>query len=483
MHCVTFCQPLPTYHAWQFRTQGQHVAKQPGRHDSARSQSLRIAAYVLLVGGVVLIVTALASTATRLEAASDGLLLIGWPLLFLGAVLKGLDWVSSYTAAAEGSWDHHVNRPSGRGDEGAASGRRRAKRLRLFGNSEQPSDFGLSVPNAPVVQPLPARNGAPPSTSTSPLSTAPPAPPAPPAPVFDAEPEPEEQSFYRGRVDPGPDTVIEEFVGYEGQDRMLAVRESASPPPPRELAWPNPPRQVVDVSAAGNEAFLGKLMDDVMAKLGTSDPSSEMAAQTTAKKFEAAGAARVGQSFAAGTAPIPAPAPTPAAAFAGATARSGGRSSTTPVGSAAPSASPPAAPLVWSPRTLQAADHWRFAALVEKLYQQAGFATQLQAGQTMRGVVVLWLFSRHRPGMPASVVSCVHAPGGLLPAEEITAVADLVKARDLPRGQLATTGRVDDAGRQLAVARSVHLMDTERLLQLITQRTAEQQRALADRLA
>ena len=120
--------------------------------------------------------------------------------------------------------------------------------------------------------------------------------------------------------------------------------------------------------------------------------------------------------------------------------------------------------------------------MVEKLYQQAGFATQLQAGQTMRGVVVLWLFSRHRPGMPASVVSCVHRPGDALAVEEIAAVADLVKTRGLPRGQLATTAHIDAAGQQLAAQHRVHLMDTDRLLQLITQRSAEQQRALADRL-
>jgi hypothetical protein len=132
---------------------------------------------------------------------------------------------------------------------------------------------------------------------------------------------------------------------------------------------------------------------------------------------------------------------------------------------------------------LEAADHWRFAALVEKLYQQAGFATQLQAGHTMRGVVVLWLFSRHRPGMPASVVSCVCAPGGRLATEEIATVAELVKSRGLPRGQLATTATLDETSLQTAAALRVHLMDTNRLLELINQRNLEQQLALAARLA
>jgi len=58
-----------------------------------------------------------------------------------------------------------------------------------------------------------------------------------------------------------------------------------------------------------------------------------------------------------------------------------------------------------------------------------------------------------------------------------------VKARGLPRGQLATTATVDAAGQQLAAAQQVHLMDTQRLLELITRRSVEQQRALAARLA
>ena len=199
---------------------------------------------------------------------------------------------------------------------------------------------------------------------------------------------------------------------------MLVVRD-AEQPPPRALAWPHPPRPAFEATATGNEAFLEKLTDDMLTKIGTPV--------------------------------VPPPAPP--------------------------------APPAWTWQTLHNADHWRFAAMVEKLYQQAGFATQLQAGQTMRGVVVLWLFSRHRPGMPASVVSCVHGPGANLAIEEIVAVAELVKTHGLPRGQLATTATIDAAGQQLAALHRVHLMDTQRLLDLIQQRTAEQQRVLADRLA
>ncbi len=449
------------------------MAKQPGRRTSARPHSLRIAAYVLLATGVALIATALASKATKLEAASDGLMLIGWPLFILGLLLKGLDWMASYTITAEGTWDHHANRFPGR----------RARRLRLFrGRRHQVSGFGAAVPETPLAQPQPARKwDVPQATAVPPVQAsavaAPAAQPSRPEPVvetvveavveavvepkFEPEPEPEDQPTSLGRTDPGPDTVIEEFVGYEGQDRMLAAREVPTPPP-RELAWPNPPRQAEDVSATGSGAFLGKLMDDVMAKLDTADGAGRAAAGAA---LSAAGA---GAGVGAGAAS--------SAVANGAGARSA-------AASAYPADLPTVAPYVWSRQALHSADHWRFAALVEKLYQQAGFATQLQAGQTMRGVVVLWLFSRHRPGMPASVVSCVHTPGSPLAIEEIVALAELVTERGLSRGQLATTGDVNEAGRQLAAARNVHLMDSDRLLQLISQRTAEQQRILADRLA
>ena len=390
--------------------------------------------------GLVVVGLALWATKTRIEAASNGLLLIGVPLLLLGGMLMGLDWMDSNSAAAEGSRDHHVDSQSGwsarrrprRGRE-ADSSHRRAKRMRLFARSQQAPQFAISVAGVPFSESAPQME-----------VMAPPQPLPPPTPP-QARSVPVEEPVRSYRCDPGPDTVIEEFVGYEGQDRMLAVRDPA-PQAPRELAWPHPPRTALDVSARGNEAFLEKLMDDVLAKLGT----------------------RAG------------PAPAASALVAGGAADSS--SGEAPSAAAPLAVAPPPTP-VWSPQTLHGADHWRFAALVEKLYQQAGFATQLQAGQTLRGVVVLWLFSRHRPGMPASVVRCVHAPGQVLPVDEILALAELVKARGLPRGQLATTASVDAARQQLAAAQQVHLMDTQRLLELITRRSVEQQRALAARLA
>lgn len=281
---------------------------------------------------------------------------------------------------------------------------------------------------------------------------------------------PLEEPVHGYRSDPGPDTVIEEFVGYEGQDRMLAERVPA-PQAPRELVWPHPPRTAEDVSAHGSEAFLDKLMDDVLARISTRSGSAPAAAA-----FAAGGAAGSAAGSAAGGA-------AGNAADRAADRAAVNSSAIAPLVAAPPLSAPPPPTPVWSQQTLHGADHWRFAALVEKLYQQAGFATQLQAAQTLRGVVVLWLFSRHRPGMPASVVRCVHAPGRALPAEEILSLAELVKTRGLPRGQLATTASVDAACQQLAAAQQVHLMDTQRLLELITRRTVEQQRVLAARLA
>lgn len=492
--CCTRVLGAPTYDAQQSRIQGQHVAKKPGRRSSARSHSLHKAGRALVVSGLVVIAVALWATTTRLEAASNGLMLIGGPLMLLGGVLMGLDWMASYTPATEGSWDHHVKPGRGSAARGGDTrgGERDTRRRRSRGvrSSEQrraASEFAASVADFPISVPAPQEQAglspspvkAPPIPAPRPplaeptmgpttvisergasvrtavaaaavvaVAEASPVPAAavavtavPPPAWPQVRPAPDEVRKQGPRSDPGPDTMIEEFVGYEGQDRMLAVHETL-PRAPRELAWPNPPRKAVDVSAEGNGAFLEKLMDEVLAKIGTHE-DSPAAASPVALKADHHG--------------------------------------NTLAPAAAPELTLPA--LSWSPQTLHRLDHWRFAAMVEKLYQQAGFATQLQAGQMMPGVVVLWLFSRHRPGMPASVVRCVHLPGQALSAAEILAVADLVKARGLPRGQLATTATVDAAGRQLAAAQQVHLMDTQRLLELITRRTVEQQRVLASRLA
>jgi hypothetical protein len=497
---------------------------------------------VLLAMGLVVAGLALWATSTRIESASNGLLLIGGSLFLLGGGLMGLDWMGSYTAAAEGSWDHHMKpssalaaRRSPSRHREADSSHRRGRRMGLFAHSRQASEFADSValdmqptaqpqPSPPAQpQPLPPSHPAVaeaivasrvpvvPLQSPAAPEPAPAAPvqapsvPAvrngPPAPAQEALPLWLEEPARGDRSDPGPDTVIDEFVGYEGQDRMLAAQAPAAPASdpqtpvphaqpisaalpsplrrapvplasapaapaaqaqapraPRELAWPNPPRQAVDVSPDGNEAFLEKLMDDVLAKIGSHAGGAAPAA--SAPSADAA-AAHPGGPVASASVPQPLPAPLPL-----------------------PPAPAPTPPLpVWTVQTLHGADHWRFAALVEKLYQQAGFATQLQAGQTLGGVVVLWLFSRHRPGMPASVVRCVHAPGQALAAEEILSLAELVQTRGLPRGQLATTATVNVACQQLAATHQVHLMDTQRLLELITRRTAEQQRALAGRLA
>jgi hypothetical protein len=567
--------------------------------------------------GAGLVAAAAAAPGTRLEAARDSLFLMGAPLVLVGALLQGLDWMASYTTHAQSSWDHHIPKPVSRPHR---SGRKRSRRKGLFGAAVAHSGFEPSVSAVPASSVVsesgpfaaaealasPSRNsrlrlGA----DTEPLQAAGPVISGPPATTPHAHPTPatspptqnqplasesataptagynalvgataaalpgaappttaalattalaapqrppaaaaiDEARWSAPRTEPGPDTVLEEFVGYEGQDRMMALREER-PQPPRELAWPHPPRTAwVDLTPEGSEPFLDKLMDDVLARIG---PATARIARVT--DGAAGGAAPRPSSFgglAAETAtrpmvlavPAPAPAPLPAAAQPVQPVQprppvSSPLAASTPVPSssfrpaapapavfAAPSTAPAGAPRTitsapppvaitprlmpsgdaagaggeneplnaatpafWTRETLENTDHWRFAAVVEKLYQQAGFATQLQAGHTLRGVVVLWLFSRHRPGMPASVVSCVHRPGQALAVEEIATVAELVRSRDLPRGQLATTALVDHSALQQASAHGVYLMDCTRLLELIGRRSPEQQRALADRL-
>ena len=233
------------------------MSKQPSRRGRARPHSLRKSAYVLLMAGLLLVVAALASPRTRLEAAGGGLLLIGVPLFVLGCVLLGLEWMAAYTATSDGPWDQQTkatnsqaaSRGFARSELGGNSSstapsrsaskrsRSRSRRAPLFGPSRQSSAFGVSMTDKPLVEPMPLAvertaptvAAATPATVATVAITAPrvPAQPAPavPAPVAAAKPVstptgPTPTSAPKTgdrpgdlvRADPGPDTLIEEFV-------------------------------------------------------------------------------------------------------------------------------------------------------------------------------------------------------------------------------------------------------------------------------
>lgn len=139
--------------------------------------------------------------------------------------------------------------------------------------------------------------------------------------------------------------------------------------------------------------------------------------------------------------------------------------------------SPPARPTAWSKAVFHVIEWRRFEAVVEALFQQAGFVTQAQSHGADGGVDI-WLYSRHQPGRPASLVQCKHWQGRQVGVDKIRELRGVMAAHNVKRGQFATTSTFSDDAQAFARDNGVHLLDVRRLLELIDTRTPEQQQAL-----
>ncbi|KQW51652.1 hypothetical protein ASD88_03225 [Pelomonas sp. Root662] len=137
----------------------------------------------------------------------------------------------------------------------------------------------------------------------------------------------------------------------------------------------------------------------------------------------------------------------------------------------------PVNPLVWSHVVFDAIEWRRFEAVVEALFQQAGFETRSQSHGADGGVDV-WLYSRAVPDRPVSVVQCKHWQGRRVGVDKIRELRGVMAAHDVKRGQFATTSTFTPDAIAFARENSVNLLDVDALLALIAQRTPEQQMAL-----
>ena len=119
----------------------------------------------------------------------------------------------------------------------------------------------------------------------------------------------------------------------------------------------------------------------------------------------------------------------------------------------------------------------RFEAVVERLFAQAGFETRSQSHGADGGVDV-WLYSRHTPGKPVSVVQCKHWQGKRVGVDKIRELRGVMAAHDVKRGQFATTSTFTPEAEAFARENGINLLDIGRLLELVGKRTADQQREL-----
>ncbi len=119
----------------------------------------------------------------------------------------------------------------------------------------------------------------------------------------------------------------------------------------------------------------------------------------------------------------------------------------------------------------------RFEALVEALFAQAGFQTKSQSHGPDEGIDI-WLYSRSNPGAPVSVVQCKHWQGKRVGVDKVRELRGVMAAKEISRGQFATTSTFTDDAITFAKENGVNLLDVKALLALIAKRSQEQQQAL-----
>jgi restriction system protein len=136
----------------------------------------------------------------------------------------------------------------------------------------------------------------------------------------------------------------------------------------------------------------------------------------------------------------------------------------------------PTIPTEWGVAVFDMIEWRRFEAVVEALFQQAGFATKSQSHGADGGVDV-WLYSRHEPGVPVSLVQCKHQVKRV-GVDKIRELRGVMASHDVKRGQFATTSAFTPDAEAFARENGINLLDVTGLLKLIAQRTQEQQRAL-----
>lgn len=136
-------------------------------------------------------------------------------------------------------------------------------------------------------------------------------------------------------------------------------------------------------------------------------------------------------------------------------------------------------PQAWDKGLFEVMEWRRFETLVEVLFQQAGFETGLQSHGEQEGVDI-WLYSRSQTGGPVSLVQCKHWYGERVNPDRLRPLRSALDARQLPRGQFATTATFTPEAVSFARENGIHLLDADGLLALIQKRTEAQQQALLE---
>lgn len=131
----------------------------------------------------------------------------------------------------------------------------------------------------------------------------------------------------------------------------------------------------------------------------------------------------------------------------------------------------------WGKDVFDVIEWRRFEAVVERLFRQAGFETTLQS-RGANGGVDLWIYSRHQPGHPVSLLQCQHGRGKSVDADKVRELRAAMAARKVKRGQFASTSTFTPDALAAARDSGINLLGVDVLLNLIGKRSPEQQAEL-----
>jgi restriction system protein len=126
----------------------------------------------------------------------------------------------------------------------------------------------------------------------------------------------------------------------------------------------------------------------------------------------------------------------------------------------------PARPQAWGKAVFEVIEWRRFEAVVERLFQQAGFQTQAKSHGADGGVDV-WLYSRHQPGEPVSLVQCKHWRGRRVGVDKMRELRGVMAAQSIKRGQFVTTSSYTPEATAFARQNGITLLVQSGLLGLI----------------
>lgn len=140
---------------------------------------------------------------------------------------------------------------------------------------------------------------------------------------------------------------------------------------------------------------------------------------------------------------------------------------------------PPAKPTTWSAAVFDVIEWRRFEALVEALFQKAGFLTKSQSHGADAGVDI-WIYQHSQPDKPVSLIQCKHWLGRKVGVDKVREFFGVMTSFKVERGQFITTSSFTSDAEAFGKDNRIDLIDGDRLLMMIAKRPQDQQQAILD---